>query len=324
MPELYIIGNGFDKGHGLKTSYWNFRESLEKYEEDFLVQMERMYDFAPFERKDNRNRKNKQWQKWRDDALYQYLWQSFEFELSHANEVEMEERSQSVLEVMELDGGLIGIEDTMDDYWEEEYHFIKKLNHYVWKWAKQIRLNKAYPRKTCFIQNTEDYFLTFNYTSVLERVYQISSDRICHIHGGLTPYCKERPVLGHGNVDIIDIYREKAKRADDEFDEGPKSIYHAIAKFYERIFKDTNQQINVHRDFFQNLVDITSVNIIGHSMSEVDLPYFQTVQLYSPEKTIWNTYYYDKDERDSMKERLLSIGVMKEEIYMRDVKEFWD
>ncbi len=34
------------------------------------------------------------------------------------------------------------------------------------------------------------------YTSVLERVYQISSDRICHIHGGLTPYCKEKPILG--------------------------------------------------------------------------------------------------------------------------------
>ena len=60
MSELHIIGNGFDKGHGLKTSYWNFREYLEKYEEDFLFQMERMYNFAPFERKDNRNRKNKQ------------------------------------------------------------------------------------------------------------------------------------------------------------------------------------------------------------------------------------------------------------------------
>ena len=115
MSELHIIGNGFDKGHGLKTSYWNFREYLEKYEEDFLFQMERMYNFAPFERKDNRNRKNKQRQKWRDDALYQYLWCSFEFELSHANEVEMEERSQSVLKVMDLDGGLIGIEATMDD-----------------------------------------------------------------------------------------------------------------------------------------------------------------------------------------------------------------
>ena len=162
------------------------------------------------------------------------------------------------------------------------------------------------------------------YTSVLERVYQISSDRICHIHGGLTPYCKEKSILGHGNADIIDVYQEKAKRADDEFDERSKSIYHAIAKFYERIFKDTNQQINKHRDFFRNLADITSVNIIGHSMSEVDLPYFQAVQLYSPEKMTWNIYYFNKDEQDSMKERLLSIGVMKEELYMRDVKEFWD
>lgn len=194
MSELFIIGNGFDKEHGLKTSYWNFREHLQKYEENFLFQMERMYNFAPFERKDNRIRKNKQWQKWRDDALYQYLWQSFEFELSHANEVEMEEMSQSVLEVMDLDGGLIGIEDTINHYWEEQYRFIEMLNHYVWKWVKQIRLNKAVPRKTCFIENTEDYFLTFNYTSVLERVYHIPSDRICHIHGGVAPYCNEKPV----------------------------------------------------------------------------------------------------------------------------------
>ena len=286
--------------------------------------MERMYDFAPFERKDNRNGKNKQRQKWRDDALYKYLWKSFEFELSHANEVEMEEKSQSVLEVMDLDGGLIGIEDTMDDYWEDEYHFIEMLNHYVWKWAKQIRLNKAYPRKTCFIENTEDYFLTFNYTSVLERVYQISSDRICHIHGGLTPYCKEKPILGHGNADKLAIYREKAKRADDEFDEGAKSIYTAIAKFYERIFKDTNRQINIHRGFFENLADITSVNIIGHSMSDVDLPYFQSVQLYSPDRKTWNVYYYDKEEQNSMKEQLLSIGVMEEKICMKDANEFWN
>lgn len=56
-------------------------------------------------------------------------------------------------------------------------------------------------------------------------------------------------------MDIIDVYQEKAKRADDEFDEELKSIYRAIAKFYERIFKDTNQQINKHRDFFRNLAD---------------------------------------------------------------------
>ena len=43
-------------------------------------------------------------------------------------------------------------------------------------------------------------------------------------------------------------------------------------------------------------------------MSEVDLPYFQTVQLYSPEKISWNIYYYDKDEQDSMKGRSHQIS----------------
>ena len=26
--KLFIIGNGFDKGHGLNTSYWDFRTYL--------------------------------------------------------------------------------------------------------------------------------------------------------------------------------------------------------------------------------------------------------------------------------------------------------
>ncbi len=101
-------------------------------------------------------------------------------------------------------------------------------------------------------------------------MYQISSDRICHIHGRLTPYCKEKPVLGHGNADKINVYREKAKRA------------------------------------------------------YVDLPYFQSVQLYSPDKKTWNIYYYDQEEQDGMKEQLLLIGVMEESICMKDANEFWN
>lgn len=80
----------------------------------------------------------------------------------------------------------------------------------------------------------------------------------------------------------------------------------------------------VHRGFFVNLADITSVNIIGYSMSDVDLPYFQSVQLYSPDIKTWNVYYYDKEEQDSMKEQLLSIGVMEEKICMKDANEFWN
>ena len=26
MSTLFVIGNGFDRAHGLKTSYWDFRK----------------------------------------------------------------------------------------------------------------------------------------------------------------------------------------------------------------------------------------------------------------------------------------------------------
>ena len=45
MNCLYIIGNGFDLAHGLKTSYFYFRRYLEKYQESFLTKLEEMYDF---------------------------------------------------------------------------------------------------------------------------------------------------------------------------------------------------------------------------------------------------------------------------------------
>ena len=38
--KLYIIGNGFDQAHDLKTSYWDFRCYLERYAEDFLIEFE--------------------------------------------------------------------------------------------------------------------------------------------------------------------------------------------------------------------------------------------------------------------------------------------
>ena len=37
--KLFIIGNGFDKGHGLNTSYWDFRTYL-KYVSGILYAFE--------------------------------------------------------------------------------------------------------------------------------------------------------------------------------------------------------------------------------------------------------------------------------------------
>ena len=43
MKTIYILGNGFDLAHGLKTSYLDFKSYLKKYHEDFLVKLEDLY-----------------------------------------------------------------------------------------------------------------------------------------------------------------------------------------------------------------------------------------------------------------------------------------
>ena len=37
MNRMLIVGNGFDLEHGLKTTYWDFREYLEENYLDFLI-----------------------------------------------------------------------------------------------------------------------------------------------------------------------------------------------------------------------------------------------------------------------------------------------
>lgn len=324
MPKLFIIGNGFDKAHGLKTSYWDFRNYLEKYAEGFLIRLENMYNIAPFEKLDKRSKKNKYIQKHRDNTVYKTLWKDFECDLGDANEAEMLSYSESIVNDLILESGPIYILDTLDVYWEEEYGFIKELNHYVEKWIKQVRLHKAIPIKMDFLDNTRDYFFTFNYTSVLERIYHIPGNHILHIHGGVTPYCEEPPVLGHGNKKKIEKYQEMARRASDEYDEGKESIYTAIANYYKRTWKDTDWCMAYQDRFFRQLKGIDQVEIIGHSFGKVDIPYFIYLKQCISKEAFWKFYCYNSEDYKAAEEAIkeLELGIKNFEILHSD--DFWN
>lgn len=69
--RLFIIGNGFDLAHGLKTKYEDFRKYLEENNENFLYRLEYMYGFC--------RESNKKY-------VEKYLWQDFEKNLGCINE----------------------------------------------------------------------------------------------------------------------------------------------------------------------------------------------------------------------------------------------
>lgn len=49
MKTHYLIGNGFDLHHGIKTQYSEFRHFLETHYEKFLTDFEIIYSIEPFD-----------------------------------------------------------------------------------------------------------------------------------------------------------------------------------------------------------------------------------------------------------------------------------
>ena len=112
--SLYIIGNGFDRAHGLKTSYWDFRTYLEENHWEFLLAFEKLYDFEPFDEADPYTAKNAK--KLYEDRLQQELWSQLEENIGHPNIVQMENFSDCIVNDLDLESGNVGIRDTLDEY----------------------------------------------------------------------------------------------------------------------------------------------------------------------------------------------------------------
>ena len=74
--------------------------------------------------------------------------------------------------------------------------------------------------------------------------------------------------------------------------------------------------------FFRKLKNVNSVNIIGHSLGEVDILYFKTVMNSVSSDTERNIYYYWDEERDTLKNALLSLGI--ENILLLSSNDFWN
>lgn len=322
--RLYIIGNGFDRAHELKTSYWDFRCYLERYANEFLVEVEKIYGYYPYDPDDYHVPQSMQGDalKWHENMLYNILWKSFESSLGMPEESEFDIICDSAIDEMnKLESGPVGIEDTLNLYFEKQFGFVSELKDYLLKWAKQIRLAKAIVKKK-EICNSTDLFLTFNYTATLERVYGIEPSNICHIHGGISPYCNTAPIIGHGNMDSICRWKQREKENDAVFDEGGASKCKAIANFYLRTLKNTDKILIANSAFFQKVIDVEEVIVIGHSFGDVDMPYFKEIVELSDKKIPWTIVYHSDSERVSIENKAKNLGLIN--ITMVHSDNYWD
>lgn len=282
MSNLYVIGNGFDLFHGLKTSYADFNEYLNTNEIDFGETAE-FFEFSADE---------------------EGLWKDFENDLSsfdvdsyfdYHNEVDVTREDFRTSEVY-------GLEDELSN--QSEY-LVSSIQEAFTDWIGSVEINTKY-KINAFTPS--DVFLSFNYTPTLQTVYSIENERIFHIHGFVSESAEL--IFGHG----LTITQQP------EVDENGDSLRTMFTDAegnanipLARLQKPVHEVISQHEKFFHNLNGLQNIFVLGHSLSDVDLPYFERISQNNPDAA-WKISYYADDEQEKFRDQLLKAGVAIEKI----------
>ena len=258
---LFIIGNGFDLYHGLLSKYKHFCcwLNLNGYE-DFVNDMQTVFC------KLNGN--------------IDRLWCNFE----------------SALEKYDLSDIYSHYyrspEDTLgNNKWDIANNIVAdkvqdvcdKIRPLMKEWALQIRIDQAEQKIEL---PKESFYLTFNYTLLLEKLYGIPTNHICHIHGCVND---NELITGHDLDKGIEIFG--AKSDEEEF------AKQKIIKTINALKKKQKQQYIKNEPFFLSLPPLSHVVVLGHSLSDVDLYYFGKILSFPNNETIWHFSIHSDNDK---------------------------
>lgn len=288
MSVLYIIGNGFDLYHQLNTRYTDFASYLEVQNQRILDDFNQYYYMVN----------------------NQELWADFEANLSNLDtELVLDELSDY------LPGSFGGDFQDRDRYaYQIEIEMlVARLTTEMKDEFKKFIVNACNvnlnPKNNIrFITNSR--FISFNYSDTLEKVYKISRAEILYIHG--SAFANDSIILGHGvdlskfTNDVVEAappedlteeelemwYQEMSDKFDYEYELGVTEVNSYLAAS----FKNSAEIINENKGYFASLHGIDTVVILGHSMSDVDMPYFAEISKHIKKNSYWLVSYYSDAE----------------------------
>jgi Bacteriophage abortive infection AbiH len=321
MTTLYILGNGFDIYHCLDTRYQSFARYIAGNNNEVYDLLTTYYGLP--------NIKNPNL----TDEEYA-LWSRFEEALADLDyETILEDNSNLIANP--------GAEDFRDrdlhSYQIEMELIITSLTTTLIqefnKFILEIDYNKIEQDKNLTLED-DSVFLSFNYTETLQKFYNISQDNITYIHNKADfDICNLE--LGHGtnpenfiepneeppkdlSDEELELWREQKS---DEYDYSYDSAKQEILTYYTKAFKNTVSIIEQNRIFFDNLTPIEKVYILGHSISQVDIKYFEELKKNLNENVVWHVTFYGEVEKQKHIETLLKLGIKEDKIKQIKIEE---
>ena len=269
--NLFIIGNGFDSAHKMKTAYWYFIKFLEdKYKDLYQENNTEVYVVPDAVMMQDGS------EVYMERDVLKFIYSLLHVTDCGENWSELE-AALGYLEYSEY------LESQVDDFKtaynnEDAAASIKDVTErvldYLQEWAMQIQIGKPAVRKR-FLKKIQpgDLLLNFNYTKTLEELYGVPAESVCHIHG---IQGNGQLMFGHGL----------------EMDSRGLPLGAEKLELLQRILrKDVNGALERHKDFFCQMGKQTVEKIYsyGFDFGKVDLPYIQEIikHLGNTEKVCW-------------------------------------
>lgn len=252
--KLFIIGNGFDIDHGLNTKYDDFKEYLKSN-----------YDVKSFIQPSTYHNESLSIEEAAnfiysviDSVACDVNWSDLEESLGRLdysewiNHIDFELSSKSIFEIIRNNQ-------------ENVYYYsslIDSLQELISEWLEYACNNSINVKnKYTELFSNDSFFLTFNYTDTLEKLYHVPEQNICHIHGMIYQYL----IIGHG---------DKNSKLSNESTIGVDEEINSVHQF---LYKNTNKIIKNNKTFFDKLRNIDEIYFIGWSFSDIDIEYLNHI-----------------------------------------------
>lgn len=289
---LYIIGNGFDLHHGVLSSYKSFAIWLKRKNRE-------LYD------------------KLKIVCRVGYLWKDFEGALPYVNRDYFLGMGDILLpQGWTEDDGYAELFYAQDYVRGETVMLWEDILKWFRKWVLSISWHDECNLKKLRLDD-EARYITFNYTPFLETEYGIPAENILYIHGNRADK-KHLPIIGHDGRDTFEDWYRSAPRYLKRYYKGKQSMLPevemmtgSVEEFYSLSEKPVEKILMENQTFIEDLYDVEYIYVLGHSLGNVDLPYFRVINLANdnPERIKWIVSYYLESERAQL-ERTMRNSVI--------------
>lgn len=281
--KLFVIGNGFDLEHKIKTNYMDFRNWIN---EKYPVVANHFSEELSYVSTDDEEK----------------LWSEFEETLSLFDSYYFGEKADDLY---------LGEENLYTNAYIEEIsnasYSVIDMKKYFKEWIESVCIDTSYRRGDI---TNKDLFITFNYTLTLEKIYGIDDNFIYHIHGSVL----NDIVLGHNKDYSNDFDNLKLDRdgGGDLFDGGEVDFRIELAReeiksLTKKYCKPTEKLIDELQDWFKSKPVVDEIIVLGHSYGKVDWKYFNFLKKTFP-KAPWTCYCFDDATSNRLGQFLIEYG----------------